>query len=146
ADGAILLSRYLPLTQEQSFFDRFAGIFLAFGNLERNARAALRDNRAREVTYRLFGQKYDSLGSLLSRVRTESLDNKGDLIDHYVITSCARQLVQELRRENEEFWRENASDVRSLDEQLASLAFLRERLVARDAEQMGPFLDWFDRW
>jgi hypothetical protein len=144
--GAALVSRYVPLKKEQTFFDRFAGIFLAFANLERSTRSALREGREREATYRLFGQKYDSLGSLLNRVLKDSIDGKGDLIDHYVIALSALQLVQELRRENSEFWREHALDGKHLQEQLGVMQSLRESLIARDPVEMPAFLDWFDRW
>src|SRR5207247_5090176 len=111
-DGAALVSRYVPLAQEQTFFDRFAGMFLAFGNLERSVRSALREGREGEATYRVFGQKYDSLGSLLNRVLADSAEGKGDLIDHYVIALCARQLVQELRRDHGAFSPAHAADAR----------------------------------
>jgi hypothetical protein len=145
-EGAALVSRYAPLAQTQTFFERFAGIFLAFGNVERSVRSALREGRGREATYRLFGQKYDSLGSLLKRVLKDSTAGEGDLVDHYVIVMCAQQLVQELRREQCEFWREHASDGKCLQEQLGVAASLRERLIASDRAEMPAFLDWFDRW
>lgn len=145
-DGAALVSRYERLVQEQTFFDRCAGIFLAFGCLERSVRSALREGREREATYRLFGQKYDSLGSLLNSVLKDGAEGNGDLIDHYVIVLCALQLVQELRRENSEFWREHALDGKRLQEQLGLTQSLRERLIARDPVEMPAFLDWFDRW
>jgi hypothetical protein len=145
-EGAALVSRYAPLAQTQTFFDRFAGIFLAFGNLERSVRAALRDGREREATYRLFGQKYDSLGCLLDRVLKDAKDGEGDLVDHYVIVLCAQQLVQELRREHGDFWREHQADGKHLQEQLGVTQSLRESLVARDPAQMPEFLDWFERW
>ena len=145
-EGAALVSRYAPLAQEQTFFDRFAGMFLAFGSLERSVRSALREGREREATYRVFGQKYDSLGTLLSRVLTDSAEGKGDPIDHYVIAMCARQLVQGLRRDHGAFWQGHASDAKRLNEQLGALAPLRERLVARHPTEMPRFLDWFDEW
>lgn len=145
-DGAALLSRYTPLAQEQTFFDRCAGIFLAYGSLERSVRSALQEGREREAIYRLFGQKYDSLGSLLKRVLKDSAEGKGDLVDHYLIVLCALQLVQELRRENGEFWREHASDGKRLQDQLGVMQSIRERLIERDPVEMPAFLDWFDRW
>jgi len=122
------------------------GLFLAFGSLERSVRSALREGREREATYRVFGQKYDSLGTLLSRVLTDSAEGKGDPIDHYVIAMCARQLVQGLRRDHGAFWQGHASDAKRLNEQLGALAPLRERLVARHPTEMPRFLDWFDEW
>ncbi len=145
-DGAALISRYTPLRGEETFFDRCAGIFLAFGSVEKTVRSALREDREREAVYRLFGQKYDSLGSLLNRVLKDSNEGNGDLIDHYLIVLCALQLVQELRRENVEFWRKHALDAKRLQEQLDVRQSLRDRLIARDPVEMPTFLDWFDRW
>jgi len=145
-EGGTLVSQSGPLAQESTFFDRFAGIFLAFGNLERSVRRALREGRKSEATYRLFGQKYDSLGTLLNRVFKDSADGKGDFIDHYVVALCARQLVQELRRDCAEFWLEYVSDAEHLQEQLRALAHIRERLIDRNPTEMAEFLDWFDRW
>lgn len=145
-EGAALVSRYVPLPQGQTFFDRFAGMFLAFGSLERSVRAALSEKREREATYRVFGQKYDSLGSLLNRVLADSAEEKGDLIDHYLIALCARQLVQGLRRDYVAFWQEHAADAKRLHEQLDLLSSIRGRLVARHPTEMPKFLDWFDNW
>lgn len=145
-EGAALVSGARPLAQESTFFDRFAGIFLAFGNLERSVRCALREGRKSEATYRLFGKKYDSLGTLLNRLFKDSADGKGDFIDHYVVALCARQLVQELRRDCAEFWLEHTSDAEHLQEQLRAVAHIRERLTDRNPTEMAEFLDWFDRW
>ena len=81
-EGAALMSRYEPLARGDSFFDRFAGIFLAFGCLERSVRSALiKGGSRRDAEYRLFGQKYDSLGNLLNRVVKEAQEDKGDLVE-----------------------------------------------------------------
>ena len=144
--GAALVSHYASPARTETFFDRFAGIFLAFGNLERTVRSALREGRTREAVYRLFGQKYDSLGSLLNRVLEDSAEGKGDLVDHYVILLCARQLIQELRRDHAEFWREHGPDAKRLQEQLDTAQGLRARLMEVDPFEMPSFLDWFERW
>lgn len=145
-EGVALVSRYTPLGQEPTFFDRFAGIFLAFGSLERSVRSALSEGHEREATYRLFGQKYDSLGSLLNRVSKDDNEGNGDLIDHYVIALCARQLVHELQRDHRDFWQVHASDARRLKEQLGVIQSLRERLVSRRPTEMPAFLKWFEQW
>jgi len=146
-EGAALVARYAPVSQGDTFFDRFAGIFLAFGCVERAVRAALaKGGSQKEAVYRLFGEKYDSLGNLLSRVLKDAEEEKGDLVEHYVIALCARQLVQELRREQSEFWQEHAEDVRRLRERIDGALSVRDRLIARDPEKMPTFLDWFDHW
>ena len=50
------------------------------------------DLNEREAIYRLFGRKYDSLGSLLDRITGESGD--GDPVDTYVMVLCARQSLR----------------------------------------------------
>jgi hypothetical protein len=146
-EGAALVTQYKSVTQGDTFFDRFAGIFLAFGCLERAVRAALAKGGSRpQAVYRLFGEKYDSLGNLLSRVVKDAEEEKGDLVEHYVIALCARQLVQELRREQAEFWKEHKDDAAGLQERLDAALAVRGQLIARDPETMPAFLDWFDRW
>ena len=146
-EGAALVSRYEPLSRGETFFDRFAGIFLAFGCLERAVRASLTKGGARrDAEYRLFGEKYDSLGNLLNRVVREAAEDKGDLVEQYVMALCAKQLERELRREYPEFWREYSADVKKLRERIDVALSVRQRLVARDPKEMPAFLKWFDDW
>jgi hypothetical protein len=146
-EGAALISRYEPLTRGETFFDRFAGIFLAFGCLERAVRSALaKGGSRRDAEYRLFGEKYDSLGNLLNRVVKEAAEGKGDLVEQYVMGLCARQLERELRREHPGFWQEYSPDVKKLRERIDAALAVRERLVARDPKEMPAFLDWFEGW
>ena len=146
-EGAALVSRYEPLSRGETFFDRFAGIFLAFGCLERAVRASLtKGGSRRDAEYRLFGEKYDSLGNLLNRVVKEAAEDKGDLVEQYVMALCAKQLERELRREYPEFWGEYSSDVKKLRERIDVALSVRQRLVARDPKEMPAFLKWFDDW
>ena len=50
-----------PLGTGDTLFDRFAGVFHAFGCLRRNIEKALEDGRHDEAEMRLLGAKYDSL-------------------------------------------------------------------------------------
>ena len=146
-EGEALLSRYVPLATGGTFFDRFAGIFLAFGCLERAVRTSLaKGGSPRDAVYRLFGEKYDSLGTLLKRVAKDAEEGKGDLVEHYVMALCARQLESELRREQPEFWQERRQDVQNLKTQIGVALAVRERLVARNPAEMPTFLDWFEEW
>jgi hypothetical protein len=72
--------------------------------------------------------------------------NEGDAVEHYVIVLCARQLIQELRREFREYWDEHERDHRQLSVQLERLGRIRLRLIDRDPREMPRFLDWFDGW
>nr|MBA2359442.1 hypothetical protein [Actinomycetota bacterium] len=124
-------------------FDRFAGIFHAFGCLERTVKEALDSKNERDAAYRLFGKKYDSLGTLLDKVPS---DGDRDDVDRYVILLCAQQLCSELDRAYPDYWRAHRSDVGQLEERLRSASGIRERLVAKDPNDMPGFLEWFDRW
>jgi hypothetical protein len=145
-EGTFLTSPFLPLADRDTFFDRFAGIFHAFGCLERSAHESLREGKEREATYRIFGQKYDSLGRLLARVISEDTDGRGDTIEHYLIMLCTRQLVDELKRNHQEFWDAHADDARRLRLQLSAVSQIRERIVSRGPATMPQFLAWFEHW
>ena len=137
----------LPLVEDHdTLFDRFAGIFHAFGCLERKVRDALENDRRNEATYLVFGQKYDSLGSFLSRVLREGADGKGDIVEHYVIFLCARQLLSGLKREFSDFWQDHGEDWKQLRAQLDEAGRIREQIVARNPGEMPAFLEWFDKW
>ena len=110
--GADLVARAKLALEKETLFDRFAGFFHAFGCLERAVRESLDDGHDKDANYRLFGRKYDSLGSLLDRVASE---NKVDAdVDHYVLFLCARQLCQEIERDYPDYWKEHSTDAKSL--------------------------------
>lgn len=142
--GADLVTRAKFVLEGETLFDRFAGFFHAFGCLERACRAALEAGREKEVGYRLFGKKYDSLACLLDRVSSEGAG--GDDVDRYVISLCARQLCREIARDFPEYWQAHGSEARALERQFQELEAVRQKLVAQNPAEMGAFLDWFDRW
>jgi hypothetical protein len=144
-EGAALLSQVAALAPEETFFDRFAGIFLAFGCLDRAVQAALPAN-PRDAVYRLFGQKYDSLPNLLKKVLEVSETGQGDLSEQYVTVLCARQLVTETERAHPGFFAEHRQEAEELEAQLQRASGLRERLSATDPVRMPAFLEWFERW
>jgi hypothetical protein len=144
-DDDPLIAKLAPLLVETTLFDRFAGVFHAFGCLEDQVRGALDASRTREADYRLFGRKYDSLGSLLDRVLADVRSGRGDRVEQYVVTLCARQLLRELGRAYPEYWTQHRDDVNSLERQLVDATSLRSVLAESHAE-MPAFLDWFDRW
>jgi hypothetical protein len=145
-EGAELVTRQAALAVEDTLFQRFAGIFHGFGCMERSVREGLEQGREREATHLLYGQKYDSLGNLLERLRKSAEAGEGDLIEQYVMLLCAQQLVQEVRRNHREFCRAHGQDDQRTTEQLEGLRFIRGRIVERDPAEMPAFLDWFDKW
>jgi hypothetical protein len=142
--GADLVTRAGVLANGETLFDRFAGVFHAFGCLERDIRAGLDAGRDKDVEYRLFGKKYDSLGSLLDRIGLSGDDTKD--VDQYVIVLCARQLCQELKRDYADAWASHAAEVRLLEKRFAALSAIRDRLIASNSADFGQFLGWFDHW
>jgi hypothetical protein len=143
---ANLVTRYARAAEKDTFFDRFAGIFISFGNLERHIRDSLKAGNSRPAEYRLFGQKYDSLGRLLDRVHEDNEKSRDELVEHYVMALCARQTVTELRRDFVDFFAEHADDARRLERQLAITGILRTSLAEGDDPTMADFLNWFDKW
>lgn len=142
--GADLVARARLAFNADTLFDRFAGFFHAFACLERAVREALESKHDKEVGYRLFGKKYDSLGSLLDRVSSDM--SGGDDVDNYVIVLCALQLCQEIGKDFPEYWSAHAKDTRDLEERFKSLGSIRLRILEKNPKEMGEFLDWFDRW
>jgi hypothetical protein len=144
AGGADLLSKYSRVAEPDSFFDRFAGIFISFGQLERNVRDSLKGGNPRAAVYRLFGQKYDSLGTLLARVQKDSGKGADGVVEHYVMALCAKQMVKELRKDVPDFFKEHADEAKHLDEQLGIADALHDALATDPS--MKEFLVWFEEW
>ena len=105
---------------------------------------ALEDGREKEADYRLFGRKYDSLGSLLDRIQKDR--EKTDLVDRYLMVLCARQLLQVVSRAYSEYWKSRAADVAALEAHIADLDTIRAELIESQDPAFHKFLDWFDAW
>ena len=145
ADDEPLMPTLAPLRAESTLFDRFAGVFHAFACLEDHVRIALEAGKEREAEYRLFGKKYDSLGTLIDRVLADIAGGAGDRVEHYVVLLCARQLLRELGRAFPDYWARRRDEVRALETRIGEGTTVRDELAGIDAE-MPAFLDWFDRW
>jgi hypothetical protein len=143
-EGSDLVARIKIKLDEETFFDRFAGFFHSFGCLDREVRVQLSEGRDAETAYRVFGKKYDSLGTLIDRVLSD--DGMKDDVDRYVVLLCARQLLQEIKGEFPEFWKAHRDDANDLNGALVKSQEVRKRLIAKDPKEMTTFLDWFDRW
>lgn len=143
-DGLDLVVARRLLTGHPTLFDRFAGYFHAFNCLDQSVRTAIAEGRDNEACYRLFGRKYDSLGTLMDRV--QSGGSAVDDVERYLLYLCAKQLVRDLQRDCAEFSDGHAEEWARLDGRLAEFQTLRDRLTAKDPPQMAPFLEWFERW
>jgi hypothetical protein len=144
--GADLVAKHQRLLDRDSFFDRFAGIFISFGQLEQSIRESLKAGTSRAAEYRLFGQKYDSLGHLLSRIQEDAAKSTGNLVEHYVMSLCARQMVNELRKDCADFFREHSDAANGLESQLGIAVTLRAQLGGEESSAMADFLPWFEEW
>lgn len=140
--GADLVTRHRAALEDETLFDRFAGFFHAFSCVDRSAREALATGREREVEYRLFGQKYDSLSNLLNRVTDP--EERIDDVDRYVIALCARQLCDDIKRDFRDYWSGHGPAARALERRLAEVTTVRQRLTAGNDVRLAEFLDWFE--
>ena len=134
------IARLDRLDARDTLFDRFAGIYHAFGCLERAVDTALEDGRDTEAEARLLGAKYDSLPNLLEKT-VERPD--GDPILSYVTFLCAKQLRHELSRRHGPFFSQRARHVEHLDELLGRLPDLRSAIELDDAHA-EDFLQWYE--
>ena len=86
----ILAPRIDPLRSVFSMFDRFAAVFHrghAFSMLREHVVASIEAGREKEPVYRLFGEKYDSLPSL---IRTVLGDREGDVVNRTITLLTAQ--------------------------------------------------------
>lgn len=137
-----------------SMFDRFAGVFHAFERLEGHVRRALQEGRTREVVYRLFGEKYDSLPGLLDKAvapaevghdTAVSSPPRDTLLD-YVTVLSAESLMASLRKDPaaQAVFDEHRAACSRLDER-----FVRGRALAKSLDlgtDSDVFVRWFESW
>jgi hypothetical protein len=140
--GEDLVAARVAERPPESMFDRFAGMFHGFAALERKLMEALDEGREAEAVFLVFGQKPDSLRRLVDRVRDCSSDDT--LGDDYLLLLCAEALVRRLKREWPDFWKGDHGAA-SLEQALAARIDLRAALVARNDDDMGAFLAWYER-
>jgi hypothetical protein len=129
----------------ESFFDLHAGIFLAFGNLERRLAKALAEGRDREVEYWLLGRQYDSLPTLLDRARSEAA-GEVQPVREYLMLLCTKQLVEAVLASHpklRERYPAGLADIRGI---LATLPDIRARFHFGTDDDRDRFFAWFERW
>ena len=142
--GTDLVVRAKIALDNDTLFDRFAGFFHAFGCLERAVRKALDEGQTKQASYRLFGKKYDSLGTLLESVSAQR--ETIDAVDGYVILMCCKQLCTEIAKDYSEYWHEQVDNAKKLNSRIADLSSVRDRLLKENEDGFGEFLTWFDKW
>lgn len=138
-----LARQVLPDVGPESMFDRFAGIFHAFASMEVRIREGLEGGRRkRDVQYLLFGNKYDSLSSLIEKVLSAE---EADPVNQYVTLLCAKRLIEKLPSIDEMYCRDNMNKISDLNRQLNGLHEIRGRLLEAEEGSASGFLEWFER-
>ncbi len=132
-----------PLKSHDTLFDRYAGIYHAFGCLSRHIETALDEGREAEAETRLLGAKYDSLPSLLEKTLAR---DDADPIVSYVTLLCARQLRDDVvGRYRDDFFKTRKKGLAALDRLLARLPDLKNALpLSDDDDERAAFLDWYE--
>lgn len=140
-DGIPVFSRH-SRRDRNTLFDRFAGIYHAFGCLRRHVEDALSENREREAEARLLGAKYDSLPSLLEKSFNREEE---DAIIRYVTFLCARQTRDVLAADYRDFFLTRRERVKNLDLWLDRLPEVRNRLPLDRLGGGEEFIKWYEK-
>jgi len=141
------LSEYLSATTKEkapeSMFDKFAGIFHAFGRLKSHIIDAIENERFNEAKYRLFGEKYDSLPTLIDKILE---DKSSDQVNKYLTLLCAQQLVTQLERDEKhfKFKKDNLEDFKMIKKKLQVINEIRDSFEFDGIEEREKFFDWFE--
>lgn len=141
ADGleGLPYSTRRPLDAQDTIFDRFAGIYHAFGHLHRNIEDVLASGKEREAEFRLFGEKHDSLPVLLGKI----LDREEqDPVTRFVTFLCAQQLRNDIKAKYAPFWCKHSTEAGKLDELLGHIDELSDRLDVPEDDR-EQFLSWY---
>ena len=131
------------LRGSQTLFDRFAGVFHAFGCLRRFIALALEEGRSRDAEARLFGAKYDSLPSLLEKELEADPEIARDPVMRYVTFLCAQQLRAQVERDHPEFVAACGDRTRHLEGHLRRLDEVRAAIPLDDADGV-EFVSWYE--
>ena len=140
-EGILAFEGGVPLGRGDTLFDRFAGVFHAFGCLRRYTEKALADGRYRDAETRLLGAKYDSLPELLRKILERE---DGDPILDYVTFLTARQIRDSLENVDGQFFRDRLARVRELDGLIARGIEGRDSIFPDDDTRAREFLAWFE--
>ena len=137
----------LPAVRQDSLeaggtlFDRFAGVFHAFGCLRRHMEESLEDERYDDAEMRLLGAKYDSLPELL-RKTLERAD--GDAVLRYITFLTAKQLRDCLEDGYPTFFGQREPLVSKFDRLIADGIERRAEVFPGQDAEARAFLDWFE--
>lgn len=128
---------------EMSMFDRFAGIFHAFSCLREDIEHAIARGDAsgeRRAIHRLFGERHDSLRSLVDKLVA---DGTRDRVNRYFGLLCAAELVRRIQREQPEFGGRHRAALRDLAASV-DLAPVRAEFTFGTASEREAFFAWLE--
>lgn len=128
------------LQSRQTAFDRFAGVFHAFGRLSAWLDEQLAEERTKAAAIRLFGEKHDSLPVLLRKANDRE---DRDMIMVYLMFLSAKQIACRVEDGYPDFWARHREDRRQLAQELKILPRLRQELPILDDDRTD-FLDWYE--
>jgi hypothetical protein len=137
-DGLQVQSKH-RLQSRNTLFDRFAGIYHAFGCLKRHVEDALEEGMVAEAEARFLGARYDSLPALLEK-SLEQADP--DPVVLYVTFLCAQQLRTRIDTQYPDFFLGREEPLGRLD------ALLERGRAVRTSIDLGDdgddFLSWYE--
>jgi hypothetical protein len=139
-EGIPLATRKIDREKLTTVFDRFAGVYHAFGCLHRSIEDALKERRYRDAEARLVGAKHDSLPSLLAKLKKRT---DADPVLQYVTFLCAQQLTRALERTQKDFVRTLAGRTAELETLLEHVKELKAQLEAQNVP--ADFLEWYEQ-
>ena len=134
-----LSSRSFRYLANNTLFDRFSGIFHAFGRLSNHVLDCLHRGRLKEAEQRMFGSKYDSLPELLRK----TIDENDDAVMRLVIFLSAQQAVNRVEEADPDFWANHSLEAEHL------MALLQKRKAFLDAidiegDDREEFFSWYE--
>lgn len=128
------------LQNRQTTFDRFAGVFHAFGRLSAWLDEQLSEDSRKAAAIRLFGEKHDSLPVLLRKVEERG---DRDTVMAYLTFLSATQIATRVEERHPDFWRDHQTDRQQLEQELDKISGLREELPLSDGDR-AAFLNWYE--
>jgi len=126
--------------RQGGFFETYAGIFHGYEMLRRQVNECLEGEKPHYADYLLFGAKSDSLPRLIDKAF--SGEDGSDPVTRYLLVLCARQLLQELRRDRREFFVTKRRDIDDLLKRTKDISSLTSLLSLGD--DGVAFLDWLE--
>lgn len=140
SDVAVALVR---ATASTTLFDDFARVFASFSRMESAVTQALDANRPIDADTRLFGPKFDTLHTLVTKLCDP--ETTVSPLQRYVMALCARQSLDHLQKSHSGFWLAHAGDLDRLNHALGDAVKAKQALVESGDPNMAGFLDWFEQ-